>query len=239
MNKVTKTKKIKEISVFFPFYNEEANISDTVTKAKEVLEKIADKWEILMINDGSGDNTLKIAKILAKDDKRLRVINHETNKGYGEALKSGFYNAKYAWITTIDGDGQFDFSEITKLWGKTDKADVVIGYRIERQDPLIRKCFGLGWTALANILLGINVRDVDCSFKLVKKDVIEKISRLESTRGGMISPELLARARKAGFKIDQVGVHHYSRNVGHQTGADIKVVVKSFVDLLKLWHQLG
>lgn len=231
-------KKIKEISVFFPAYNEEANIANTVVKAKNVLEKIAKKWEIIVVNDGSSDDTLKIARELAKEDKRVRIVNHKKNKGYGEALKSGFYNAKYAWIATIDADGQFDFAEIEKLWKKTDKAQVVIGYRMDRQDSAIRKFFGWGWTFLANILLGINVRDVDCSFKLVNKKVINKIPKLESTRGGMISPELLAKAKHSGFTIEQVGVHHFSRKVGHQTGADVGVIVKSFVDLLKLWRKL-
>lgn len=232
------SKKIDEISVFFPFYNEEANIKNTINAAQKTLNKVAGKWEIIAVNDGSTDSTLKIANELAKKDSRIRVVNHKVNKGYGEALKSGFYNSKYAWIATTDGDGQFDFSEITKLWEKTDKAQVVIGYRIDRKDPFIRKFFGWGWTLLANIILRINVRDVDCAFKLVKKEVIEKIPRLESERGGMISPELLAKARKEGFKIAQVGVHHYPRIKGHQTGADLKVIVKSFADLLKLWKKL-
>lgn len=232
------SKKIDEISVFFPFYNEEANIKNTINVAQKTLNKVAGKWEIIAVNDGSTDSTLKIANELAKKDSRIRVVNHKVNKGYGEALKSGFYNSKYAWIATTDGDGQFDFSEITKLWEKTDKAQVVIGYRIDRKDPFIRKFFGWGWTLLANIILRINVRDVDCAFKLVKKEVIEKIPRLESERGGMISPELLAKARKEGFKIAQVGVHHYPRIKGHQTGADLKVIVKSFADLLKLWKKL-
>jgi len=230
--------KIKEISVFFPAFNEEANIANTVIKAKNVLEKVAKKWEIIVVNDGSKDNTLKIAKELTKEDKRIRFINHKENKGYGEALKSGFYGAKYKWIVMTDGDGQFDFNELTKLYKKTDKAEVVVGFRLDRKDPAIRKLFGWGWTFLANLLLGIRVRDVDCAFKLVKKDVINKIPKLQSTRGGMISPELLARARKAGFTIDQVGVHHFPRTEGHQTGADINVIVKSFVDLIKLWSQI-
>ncbi len=231
-------KKIKEISVFFPAYNEEGNIKKTVRDAVRILKKIAKKWEVIIINDGSKDKTLQVARRLGKEDARIRVISHKNNKGYGEALKSGFYNAKYNWIVTIDADGQFDFSEIMKLWEKTDKAEVVIGYRMDRQDLPIRKVFGWGWTLLANLLLGINVCDVDCSFKLVKKEVIKKISKLESTRGGMISPELLAKASKAGFTIDQVGVHHFPRGEGHQTGADLNVIVKSFVDLLKLWKKL-
>lgn len=232
------SKKIREISVFFPAFNEEANIANTVIKAKNVLEKVAEKWEIIIVNDGSSDNTLNIAKELVKEDKRVRIVNHKVNKGYGEALKSGFYSAKYEWIAMIDADGQFDFSEITKLYNKTDKSQVVWGYRLDRKDSAIRKLFGWGWTLLANLLLGIRVKDVDCAFKLVKKEVIDGIPRLQSTRGGMISPEILARARKAGFSIDQVGVHHFPRTEGHQTGADINVIFKSFIDLIKLWKQI-
>jgi len=231
-------KLIGELSVFFPAYNEEKNIEKTVLDAKKVLEKYADKWEILIVNDGSKDNTGKIATKLKKKDKRIKIVNHKVNRGYGEALKSGFYNSKYAWITTIDADGQYDFSEITKLYKLSDDAQVVIGYRLERQDPAIRKLFGWGWTMLANILLGIRVKDVDCSFKLVKKQVIDTIPKLESTRGGMISPELLAKARKTGFTIDQVGVHHYPRVEGQQSGADLNVIINSFVDLVKLWGKI-
>ena len=230
--------KIKELSVFFPAYNEEANIESTVKKARQVLINITEEWEIIIVNDGSKDNTLTIANNLSKYDKRIKVVNHEVNKGYGEALKSGFYSAKYPLITTIDADGQFDFSEVTKLLEKITKADVVIGYRLDRKDSLIRKIFGWGWTFLANLMFGIMVKDVDCSFKLVKKEVIDKIPKLQSSRGGMISPELLAKAKKCGFTVDEVGVHHYQRKEGRQTGADLNVILKSFSDLFSLWIQL-
>lgn len=232
-------KVIKELSVFFPAYNEEANIKNTVLKAVDVLKKIAGKYEIIIVNDGSTDSTEKISNGLVKKNKNIKVITHTPNKGYGEALKTGFYNSKYEWIATVDSDGQFDFSEIKKLIEKSKSSDVVIGYRIDRKDPLIRKIFGLGWTFLARIFLGINVHDVDCAFKLVKKDVITTIPKLESTRGGMISPELLAKAQKYGFTISEVGVHHFERKEGKQTGANLKVIIKSFIDLFKLWHKLN
>jgi glycosyltransferase involved in cell wall biosynthesis len=231
-------KLIDQLSVFFPVFNEEQNIRRTVTDAKRVLEYLSDKWEIIIVNDGSTDATLKIANQLSDNDKRIRVISHKKNLGYGEALKTGFYSAKYSWIATTDADGQFDFSEITLLWQKANKAQVIIGYRLDRKDPMLRKFFGWGWTYLANLLLGINVRDVDCSFKLVKKQVIKDIPKLISTRGGMISPELLAKAKNKGFIIAQVGVHHYPRKKGHQTGADIRVILKSFIDLLRLYRNL-
>lgn len=230
--------KLSALSVFFPAYNEEPNIGATVSKAAAFLPKVARTWEIIVVNDGSKDKTGEIVKNLAGKDKRIRLITHSPNRGYGEALKSGLYRAKYDLIAFTDADGQFDITELAKLVAKIGKADLVAGYRIERQDPFVRKLFGWGWTKLANLLLGINVRDVDCGFKLLKKEIIKKIPRLESVRGGMISPELLAKAKKSGFKIAEVGVHHYPRAKGKQTGADIKVIFRSFADLGKLWWQL-
>jgi len=230
--------KLDELSVFFPAYNEEGNIKKTVQSALKVLPSVAKKYEIIIVNDGSKDKTGAIADRLAKEISQVKVINHPQNCGYGEALKSGYYNAQYGWIACTDADGQFDFSEITKLLEKAKDCEVVIGYRINRQDSLLRKFNGWGWTVLVNLLFNLNVRDVDCSFKLVKREVIKKIPRLESTRGGMISPELLAKAKKAGFKIGEVGVHHYPRGTGGQTGANLRVIFQSFIDLFKLWKIL-
>lgn len=230
--------KVSELSVFFPAYNEEANIETTIKKAVAFLPQAAKKWEIIVIDDGSKDKTGTIVKKLAAKDKRIKLITHTPNRGYGEALKSGLYNSRYDLIAFTDSDGQFDITELNNLLANLDQADLVAGYRIERQDSLIRKLFGRGWTLLANLLLGINVRDVDCGFKLLKKEVIKKIPKLESVRGGMISPELLAKTKKAGFKIVEVGVHHYPRKEGKQTGADLKVILKSFADLGKLWWSL-
>lgn len=230
--------KLKELSLFLPVYNEEANLENTVEKAIPVLKDVARKYEIVIVNDGSKDKSGEIAHQLAKRHPFIKIITHSPNQGYGGALKSGFYNSQYEWIAFIDADGQFDFSEVVKLIEKKDRADLVVGYRINRQDHALRKLFGWGWTVLAKILLGVNVRDVDCAFKLIRKEVLETIPPLKSMRGGMISPELLARARKAGFKITEVGVRHYPRGGGKQSGAELKVIFKSFVDLAKLWWEI-
>ena len=230
--------KLDGLSLFFPAYNEEGNIKNTVEKAIPVLKNVASKYELLIVDDGSKDKTGEIADKLAEEYSFIRVVHHHPNQGYGAALKSGFYNSKQEWIVFTDSDGQFDFSEVTRLIEKSGEADIVAGYRINRQDPLMRKIFGFGWTFLSRLLLDVGVRDVDCAFKLVKKKVIDTIPKLQSTRGGMISPELLGRARKAGFKIVEVGVHHYPRKEGKQTGANLKVIFKSFVDLGKLWWQV-
>lgn len=230
--------KLDGLSLFFPAYNEEGNIKNTVEKAIPVLKNVASKYELLIIDDGSKDKTGEIADKLAEEYSFIRVIHHRSNQGYGAALKSGFYSSKQEWIVFTDSDGQFDFSEVTRLIEKSGEADIVAGYRINRQDSPIRKLFGFGWTLLSRLLLGIGVQDVDCAFKLVKKEVIDTIPKLQSTRGGMISPELLGRAKKAGFKIVEVGVHHYPRKEGKQTGANLKVIFKSFADLGKLWWQI-
>ena len=230
---------VKNLSVFFPAFNEAENIEKTVLNAASVLEKLKIPYEIIVINDGSTDATGQIAEALSvKSHNKIRVIHHPQNLGYGEALRSGFYNARYDWIAFTDSDGQFDFAEITKFLKLAESADLVIGFRIDRQDPPIRKLNAWGWKQINRILMGTNARDLDCAFKLVKKSVIEKIPRLESARGGMISPELLAKSKKAGFKIVEVGVHHYPRTAGSPTGAGLKVIATSFMDLFKLWMKL-
>lgn len=230
---------INTLSVFFPAYNEEKNIPNTVEKAVEVIKKLGLKdYEIIVINDGSKDRTAEVTAELQKGNSHIRLINHESNKGYGEAIKTGLYNARFPWIVYTDSDGQLDFAEVTKFLEKADGVDMVVGYRIDRQDPAIRRLFGWGWTLLSNILLGIGVRDVDCAFKLIKKEIVEKIPHLESSRGGMISPELLAKVKKMGFKVEEVGVHHYPRQAGNPTGADVKVILKSFIDLGRLWWKI-
>jgi len=233
-------KKVKEISVFFPAYNEEANIANTVVKAKNVLEKIADKWEIIIVNDGSSDDTLKIAKELVKEDERVRVVNHKVNRGYGAAFKTGFYSGKYSWTAFTDSDGQFDFAEITKFIEKqrSTKADMVIGYYLDRKVSLIRKLNTFVWKVIVFLLFGLKVRDVDTGFKLFSKKVINKLPTLESERGAFIESELLIKAIKMDFKIEEVGVRHFPRKEGSATGANIDVVINSFKDLFKLWKKL-
>lgn len=235
MNKI-----IDQLSVFFPTYNEEANIEKTVMVAREVLLDIAREWEIIIVDDGSRDRTGEIAQRLAKSDKRIRVVTHNPNRGYGAAFKTGFYSARYPWIAFTDADGQFDFSEITKLIAKQKetKADLVIGYYLARQVSLFRKLNSFLWQLVVFLLFGLKVRDIDCGFKLVSKKVIDKIPKLESERGAFISSEFLIKAQKSRFKIVEVGVHHYPRKAGAATGAQLKVIIKSFVDLFKLWKKL-
>jgi len=232
---------IKEISVFFPAYNEEANICQTVEKAVEVLKKLAKKWEIIVIDDGSKDKTGAIVKRLIKKEPKIRLITHTPNRGYGAALKSGFYNSQYEWIAFTDADGQFDFSEITKFFEKQKQtgADLVIGSYLKRAVPFYRIWGSKLWELAVFLLFGLKVKDIDCGFKLIRKKVIEEIPPLEAERGPFISSELLIKAKKKGFKIVQLGVHHYPRKAGKATGANLKVVLSGLKDLIKLKAKLS
>lgn len=231
---------IDSLSVFFPAYNEEGNAKASILNAKKVLEKTVKTWEIIVVNDGSKDRTKEIAENLSKKDKRIRVISHEQNRGYGAAFKSGLYNSKYDWITFTDIDGQFDFSEIESFITKQEEtsADLVIGYYKKRRVSKFKIITSRMWEFVVNVLFGLHVKDIDCGFKLISKKVIDTVPKLESERGAFISSEFLIKAKKAGFKIVEIPVTHYPRTTGKGTGRDIAVIIKSFVDLFRLWRKL-
>jgi glycosyltransferase involved in cell wall biosynthesis len=230
--------KVSELSVFFPFWNEQENIEAVVSKATAVLEKVADKWEIIMVDDGSSDKTLEIARNLAKQDSRLRAVAHEHNRGYGAALKTGFAQAKYNLVVFNDGDGQFDLGEVTKFLEKIENSDMVIGYRKRRLDNPFRHLLMNMLKVWDLILFGFKFKDIDCGFKLFKKEALDKIQPLHS-EGAMITTEILARARKEHLKIAQVEVNHYPRIYGNQSGGNPRVILRAIKESLFLWRDLN
>ena len=231
---------IPELSVFLPAYNEEGIIKDVVLKTRDVLNKIAGKWEIIIVNDGSSDTTSGIIEGLQRSDPRIKVINHEKNRGYGASFKSGLYASRYPWIAFTDSDGQFDFGEITNFIAKSreTKADVVIGYYKKRQVSKFKIITSKIWELAVFILFGLKVHDIDCGFKLISKRVVDKIPKLESERGPFITSEFLIKAKRAGFKIAEIPVTHYPRLKGVGTGRKLNVIIGAFVDLFKLWIKL-
>lgn len=229
--------KLNSLSVFFPAYNEEENIERTVKSAVEILPKVASLWEVVVINDGSTDQTGKITARLAFEDSRIRVVTHPKNLGYGAALISGFYNSCNEWIVYTDSDGQFDFSQIDRFLKYADKSDLIIGYRIKRADNFYRRTLQKVLSFGNFLLFGIWVKDVDCGFKLIKKEVIEKISHLTS-ESAMVETELLVKAKRAGFKIVQVGVDHFPRKGGKSTGGTLFIIYRAILEGLKIWSLL-
>ena len=234
-------KLIKELSVFLPCYNEAQNLPQTVKNVLTNLKRVAEKYELIIVNDGSKDDTRQEAEELAAKDQNIRIVDHPINRGYGAAFKSGLYAAKYAWISFIDADGQFDFSEIDQFIKTQNEtaADLVIGYYRRRQVPFFRKLNSFAWQTVVFLLFGLRVRDIDCGFKLINKKVVDSIAKLESERGAFISSEFLIKAKKKGYRIVEIPVTHYPRLKGEGTGAKLNVIIKSFADLFRLWKKLS
>lgn len=229
---------IDTLSVFFPIFNEEKNIPVTIEKAIKVLKTLGlKKYEIILVDDGSKDQSPEIIDELAKKYDFITAI-HQPNGGYGCALRTGFANAKYDWIVYTDVDGQFDFKEVTKFIEKAEEADVIYAYKLKRSDPFFRTLAAAGWALSLFLILGLRVKDVDTGFKMVSKKVLEKIPPLESTRGGMINAELVVKARKAGFRFAQVSVNHFHRVYGKPSGVKLEVIIQSYLDLFKLWWKM-
>ena len=225
------------ISAFFPCYNEQDNITRVVEQALTVLEKLKADFEVIIVNDGSSDSTGQIADELAGQKDRVKVVHHRTNLGYGAALQSGFKAATKEIVFYTDGDGQFDINEMPPLLRLMEQYDIVSCYRLNRQDNLVRKINGWCWTKLVCLLFGMKIRDIDCAFKLYKKEIFDNI-KVVST-GALIDAEILARAVRKGYRVTQQGIHHYPRTAGAQTGANLRVILRAFKELLKLRGEIS
>jgi glycosyltransferase involved in cell wall biosynthesis len=232
----TSNRKPVSVSVFFPCYNEQDNVGRVVKRAIEVLEPTGADFEVIIVNDGSADRTGQAADEIAKTDKRIKAVHHAKNQGYGAALQTGFRSATKEYVFFTDGDGQFDIGEMPALLPLMEKYDIVCGYRLNRQDPFMRKLNGKMWTKLVCILFGMKIRDIDCAFKLFRREVFDHIKM--SSAGALISAEVLARATRAGYKITEVGVHHYPRTAGKQTGANLRVILRAFKELFALYNRI-
>jgi glycosyltransferase involved in cell wall biosynthesis len=227
------------ISAVLPAYNEQAIIERTVRHVAGVLIELADDFEIIVSNDGSRDRTGAILADLARSEPelRLRVVTHERNCGYGAALATGFDAACKDLIFLTDGDKQFDVSELAGFLPAMDaQTDLVIGWRKHRADPLMRLLNAWGWKTLVNMLFGYTARDVDCAFKLFRREVWESLT--VHARGATFSAEFLVKARRLGFRVKELPVSHYPRTAGSPTGARLSVIVRAFVELFHLWRNL-
>ncbi|KPJ48232.1 MAG: hypothetical protein AMJ41_05345 [candidate division Zixibacteria bacterium DG_27] len=207
-----------KLSVIFPTYNEEGSIGRAVDSALQVLEKIADNYEVIVVNDGSKDSTEKIVQQIYGHNGFVRLISHERNVGYGGSLRSGLESAKYDLMRWIQ------------------EYDLVIGYRLKRSEGFRRRLYAWGWGLLIRLLFDLKVRDIDCAFKLFRKEVFDKIS--VSSLGAFVNSEILIRAQKHGFRLKEVPVSHYPRLAGRGSGAHLKTIYRAFHELFKLYREL-
>lgn len=224
------------LTFFFPAYNEEENVERTVERALAEIGPLVDSLEVVIVDDGSTDRTPQLADALAAAHANVRVV-HQANRGYGGALRAGFEAAEGRLVGFSDGDLQFDLNEMSRLLERLDDpsrgpVDVVIGYRIRRRDPAHRIFIAKTYNAIVSVLFGLRVRDIDCAMKLFRREVFDGL-RLE-TDSPFLSAELLIKLRARGERIAQVGVNHYPRAAGTNTGASFRKILRTFRDIGKL-----
>ena len=229
---------VDELSVFFPAHNEAANLERTVDAAIAVVKGLAlREYEIIIVDDGSTDGTSALADELAARHTGVRVVHHDTNRGYGAALKSGLESARLDWVFYSDADCQFDLSELALLLPFAEDHDAVIGYRAQRSEGAARKLNQSLWTKLVRAVIGLDVRDVDCAFKLLRRSYVERVLPLDAD-GAVISAELLVKLQRAGARIKQVPVTHHPRLAGKPSGASPRVIARAFRELFRLRRAL-
>ena len=229
---------VRSISVSMPAYNEEANIGAMIDNARAVLSKITSDYEIIVVNDGSKDGTARVVQEKAQTYPEVRLVQHPVNLGYGAAVFDGFAAASKDWIFFTDGDCQFVLDEINRLLPKMQEADMVVGYRAPRRDPWMRVLYGKGWSMLVTVLFGYTARDIDCAFKLFRREIITNIGSRIQSRGATFSAEWLVRTKRAGYRIAEAPVTHLPRRAGSQTGARLHVISRAFKELARFRWRL-
>jgi glycosyltransferase involved in cell wall biosynthesis len=229
---MTNEARLAGVSIVLPCFNESANVEAAIVEARTAAMAGALAHEILVVDDGSSDGTRQLAQALAERDPAVRVLVHETNQGYGAALRTGIAAASMPWILLTDADLQFDLGQLAEVTPLAGHYDLVIGRRTPRRDPLYRRVYGHTWNWLVRRLLELPVRDVDCAFKLARRELLQALE-LRAT-GAMISPELVARSLARGARLVEVDVAHRPRVAGAQTGASPRVILRALSELRAL-----
>jgi len=229
--------KLSSLSVFMPAFNEEKNIEAVVQEAVSAARKYTKKYEVIVVNDGSRDNTATLVQDLSKKNPNIKLVNHEQNLGYGGAVKSGLTACRMDWIFFTDADAQFHFDELGKFINVVNEKTLVIGYRKKRMDPFHRVFVAQVLLKFWNfVLFGLTVRDVDCAYKLFPSKLRDSIN-LE-TQSAITVSELIIKAKLAGYTIKQLPVTHYPRRFGEQTGGNWKVIMRAVLESFKLFKEL-
>lgn len=224
--------RLRELSAFFPAYNERANLERMVASLDAVLPQLSERYEIVVVDDGSSDGTGELARALSERYPHLRLVRHARNLGYGAAVRSGIQACRYRFVFFTDGDCQFDVRELSRLVPYISRYAIVAGYRARRMDFPVRKLYARGWGLLVRLLLGVRARDINCAFKLFQAELFKGMDLVSS--GAMINAEIFWRAAGRGRSLYQVPVSHYPRTSGRQTGGSPRVVLRAFWELARL-----
>jgi glycosyltransferase involved in cell wall biosynthesis len=230
-------KRISSLSAVFPAYNDAGTIPSMVLTAVIAMRQVTDDYEVIVTDDGSSDHTAVVLDEMARLRPELRVIHHPVNKGYGAALRSGFSAATKEWVFYTDGDAQYNPLELVSLVNALgDGVDIVNGYKISRNDPLIRKIIGRFYHHLVKLAFGFKLRDVDCDFRLIRRSIFDHI-QLESETGS-ICLEMVKKFQDAGYVFAEVPVSHYHRQYGRSQFFNFPRIWRTGVHLVQLWDEL-
>ena len=225
------------LSIFFPAYNDSGTIASLVITALRTARKLTPDHEVIVVNDGSADNTAEILDELARTYPEVRIVHHERNRGYGGALRTGFATASRELVFYTDGDAQYDPAEMEVLWKRFGAdVDLVNGYKISRSDPMHRIVIGRIYHHTVKLLFGLKVRDVDCDFRMMRRSIFDTV-HLEKN-SGVICLEMMKKITDGGFRIAEVPVHHYHRAYGKSQFFNFPRIFKTGVDVMKLWWSL-
>lgn len=223
---------LSSLSIFFPCLNDALVLPTLIKKANTIASKFTNEYEIIIVNDGSTDDSLKVLRKMKKIYSRLKIIDHGENRGYGAALRSGFKNSNKDWVFYTDGDGQYDVGELSKLIHVLDaRTDVVNGYKKSRQDSIIRKIFGYLYNLTLHLKYKLPIKDIDCDFRLMKNSLLKKISLQEDT--GAICLELILKLQKQNAHFKEVEVNHYPRLYGKSQFFTPKHLFKTALSFFK------
>jgi glycosyltransferase involved in cell wall biosynthesis len=225
------------LSIFFPAYNDAGTIASLALIAHMTARTLTDDYEVIVVDDGSPDHTGELLDEMARHFPWLKVVHHPKNRGYGGALRTGFETAAKDLVFYTDGDAQYDPRELVRLHeALTPEVDFVNGYKIGRSDPLHRKVIGKAYHLFVRTMFGLRLRDVDCDFRLMRRDVFRKVTLTRSS--GVICVELMKKVQDHGFRIAQVPVHHFHRTYGKSQFFNFPRVARTLVDLTRLWLDL-
>ena len=227
------------VSLVIPMYNEELNIEHAVAASREALEAHAGEWEILIVDDASTDASLGIAESVAAADARIRVLRHEKNRKLGATLRTGFAAATKDLVFYMDADIPFDpdiLGRAIRAMNLT-SADMIAAYRHDRtMEGFKRGVYTLVYNALIGVLFGWPHRDINFSFKLMKRSVLEAVAL--RSEGSLIDAELVVKAKNRGFIIQQIGIDYFPRTRGTSHLASMSVVWKILRELVKLYPEM-
>ena len=228
---------VRSISAMFPCYNDAPTIGGLVDQVHSALTSLVPIVEVIVVNDGSSDGSREVLDTMAAERPWLRVIHHPHNRGYGQALISGFTAARHDWIFYTDGDAQYDAREAGVLVPlATDSIDVVQGYKVGRGDPWYRKVIGRLYHHVVKLMFGLGVRDTDCDFRLFRRRLFTDAPLTSST--GVICVEMMFRFQRGGARFVQAPVHHYFRPHGRSQFFRLPAIARSMLQLLTLWWRL-